>query len=90
MGKVFFVLFLFSALWVFAEDKDDKDYSIIPMATYEFISLENQQYHVPGGGLVFLKVSGGYIFNSRERYDNNPAQSLGNGYFINLQLAWQF
>jgi hypothetical protein len=40
--------------------------------------------------LSFLQVSGGYIFNSRERYNNNPAQSLGNGYFISVQLAWQF
>jgi hypothetical protein len=40
--------------------------------------------------LSFLQVSGGYIFNSRERYGNNPTLSLGNGYFINVQLAWQF
>jgi hypothetical protein len=40
--------------------------------------------------LSFLELSGGYIFSSRERYGNNPAQSLGNGYFISLQLAWQF
>jgi hypothetical protein len=40
--------------------------------------------------LSFLEFSGGYIFSSRERYGNNAAQSLGNGYFIRAQLAWQF
>jgi hypothetical protein len=40
--------------------------------------------------LSFLQVSGGYVFNGRERYGNNAAQSLGNGYFISAQLAWQF
>ncbi|GHV85109.1 hypothetical protein AGMMS50230_07170 [Spirochaetia bacterium] len=40
--------------------------------------------------LSFLEISGGYIFNSRERYDNNKAQSLGSGYFVSARLAWQF
>jgi hypothetical protein len=40
--------------------------------------------------LSFLEFSGGYVFKSRERYDNNAVRSLGNGYFISLQLAWQF
>jgi hypothetical protein len=40
--------------------------------------------------LSFLELSGGYIFNGRERYDDNPAQSLGGGYFISARLAWQF
>jgi hypothetical protein len=40
--------------------------------------------------LSFLQVSGGYVFNGRERYGNNAAQSLGDGYFISAQLAWQF
>jgi hypothetical protein len=40
--------------------------------------------------LSFLELSGGYIFNSGERHGNNAAQSLGGGYFISAQLAWQF
>jgi hypothetical protein len=40
--------------------------------------------------LSFLQLSGGYVFNSRERYGNNAAQSLGHGYFLSAQLAWQF
>jgi hypothetical protein len=40
--------------------------------------------------LSFLELSGGYIFNSRERYGNNAARPLGSGYFIGVQLAWQF
>jgi hypothetical protein len=40
--------------------------------------------------LSFLELSGGYIFSSRERYGNNAAQSLGGGYLISAQLAWQF
>jgi hypothetical protein len=40
--------------------------------------------------LSFLEISGGYVFNGRERYGDNAAQSLGNGYFFGAQLAWQF
>jgi hypothetical protein len=54
MKKLMYVL-IFMPLLGFAEDKDGKDYSIIPLAAYEFVSLENRQYHAPGGGLVFMK-----------------------------------
>jgi hypothetical protein len=57
MKRLMYAL-VFIPLLGFAEDRDDKeekDYSIIPMAAYEFISVDGQQYHVPGGGLVFLK-----------------------------------
>jgi hypothetical protein len=40
--------------------------------------------------LSFLQISGGYVFNGRERYGDNAAQPLGNGYFLSAQLAWQF
>jgi hypothetical protein len=40
--------------------------------------------------LSFFQISGGSVFNSRERYGNNAAQPLGNGYFLSAQLAWQF
>jgi hypothetical protein len=46
---------VFMPLLGFAEDREDKGYNIIPMATYEFISVDDRQYHVPGGGLVFMK-----------------------------------
>jgi hypothetical protein len=39
----------------FAEDKDNKNYNIIPLFNYEFVSVENRQYHAPGGGMVFMK-----------------------------------
>jgi hypothetical protein len=54
MKRLMYVL-VFMPLLGFAEEKDDKDYSIIPMATYEFVSVDKQQYHAPGGGLVFMK-----------------------------------
>jgi hypothetical protein len=40
--------------------------------------------------LSFLQISGGSVFNGRERYSDNAAQPLGNGYFLSAQLAWQF
>jgi hypothetical protein len=54
MKRLMYVL-VFIPLLGFAEDRDDKDYSIIPLATYEFVSVDNQRYHAPGGGLVFMR-----------------------------------
>jgi hypothetical protein len=54
MKRLMYVL-IFMPLLGFADDKGDKNYSIIPLATYEFVSTENRQYHAPGGGLVFTR-----------------------------------
>jgi hypothetical protein len=49
-------------------------------------------YHSAYGilDLSFLKLSAGYAFNSREIYDVNIKNNIGNGFFINAMLAWQF
>jgi hypothetical protein len=49
--NAFILCMVFMALFCFAEDEGVK---IIPLLNYEFISLENQQYHAPGGGLILL------------------------------------
>jgi hypothetical protein len=49
--KVFIFCMMFGAAFCFAEDEGVR---IIPMLNYDFISLENQQYHAPGGGLILL------------------------------------
>jgi hypothetical protein len=38
-------------VFCFAEDEGTR---IIPLLNYEFVSLEDQQYHAPGGGLIVL------------------------------------
>jgi hypothetical protein len=40
---------IFMAVCCFAEDANTR---IIPLLNYEFVSLENQQFHAPGGGLI--------------------------------------
>jgi hypothetical protein len=37
-----------------------------------------------------LKISGGYIFYSREFYETNNFKSTGKGWFISTQLLYQF
>jgi len=39
----------------FAEETKEKDTHIVPILNYEFVSLEHQKYHLPSGGLIFLK-----------------------------------
>jgi hypothetical protein len=69
---------LFMAAFCFAEDEGVR---IIPLLNYESVSLENQQYHVPGGG---------YIFYSREVYDANYSRPTGIGFFIKVEMLYQF
>ena len=49
-----FVLILITVL-SFAEETEGKDVHIVPILNYEFVSLEHQKYHLPGGGLILLK-----------------------------------
>ncbi|MDR2479244.1 MAG: hypothetical protein LBD48_08025 [Treponema sp.] len=51
----FFVCVIFFAAQCPAQDKKNRSFNIVPMLNYELVSLENQHYHVPGGGLIFLK-----------------------------------
>lgn len=37
-----------------------------------------------------LRISGGYIFYSREFYETNSRRETGKGWFINVQVLWQF
>jgi hypothetical protein len=64
MKRMIYVLTVIPVL-CFAESKDDKNYNIMPLIKYEFVSTENQQYHAPRGGIVFMKdgVGGGGGFH---------------------------
>jgi hypothetical protein len=42
---------VFAAAFCFAEDEGLR---IIPLLNYDFVSLENQRYHAPGGGVLLL------------------------------------
>jgi hypothetical protein len=54
MKRIIYALVFIPAL-CFAESEDDKNYNIMPMFKYEFVSVENQQYHAPRAGMVFMK-----------------------------------
>ncbi|MDR3238123.1 MAG: hypothetical protein LBT84_06445 [Spirochaetia bacterium] len=38
----------------------------------------------------FFKISGGYIFYSRERYDTNTMKETGKGFFVSTQVLYKF
>jgi hypothetical protein len=53
MKKVFCIFtFIFIRVISFAEEKDIR---IVPILNYEFFSVEQQKYHLPGGSLILLK-----------------------------------
>ncbi|MDR0718324.1 MAG: hypothetical protein LBF78_01710 [Treponema sp.] len=54
MKGMIFVLAVIPVL-CFAENNGDKNYNIIPIFKHEFVSFENQQYHTPRGGMIFMK-----------------------------------
>jgi hypothetical protein len=54
MKGMIYVLALIPVL-CFAENNDDKNYNIIPIFKHEFVSVENQQYHTPRAGMIFMK-----------------------------------
>ena len=49
--KIFTLCMLFMTVLCFAEDEGVR---LIPMLNYDFVSLENQKIHAPGGGLILL------------------------------------
>ena len=40
--------------------------------------------------LSFLQIRAGYVFNGLESYDSNIKKDIGDGFFINATLVWQF
>jgi len=58
--------------------ENGKSYELIYNSVYGLIDL------------TFLRIYGGYSFNSIEIYDLNRNRDIGNGFFINAILAWQF
>jgi hypothetical protein len=42
---------IFMTAFCFAEDEGVR---LIPLLNYEYVSVENQQFHAPGGGLILL------------------------------------
>jgi len=56
----------------------DKSYEFIYYSIYGLIDLS------------FLKIQGGYSFNGLEIYDSEKRKNIGDGFFINVILAWQF
>lgn len=53
--------------------------------------VEVNYYSVFGAlDLTLLKLSGGYVFQSRERYSDDDTESLGDGYFLSLEALYQF
>jgi hypothetical protein len=65
MKKMMFVFILICA-FCFA-DENESGLSIVPMVNYEFVSLENRQYHSSGGGLTVL--NGDWDISISEKYD---------------------
>ena len=55
-----------------------KSYELIYNSVYGLIDLS------------FLRISGGYSFNGIEIYDIDRKKDIGNGFFVNAVLAWQF
>jgi len=58
--------------------EDGKSYEVVYNSIYGLIDLS------------FLRISGGYSFNGMEIFDLNRRRDIGNGFFINVTLAWQF
>src|SRR6056297_68791 len=40
--------------------------------------------------ITLLKCTGGYVFDSRERYNGNDSSTLGRGYFLSFEGMYQF
>jgi len=58
-------ILLFTGLLSFAEENDIR---IVPILNYDFVSVENQNYHLPGGGLILMKGNHSPLWN--ENPDN--------------------
>ncbi|MDR0760237.1 MAG: hypothetical protein LBF74_09040 [Treponema sp.] len=66
--KVLVLWMVFITIFCFAEEEALR---IIPLLNYEFVSLEDQQYHAPGGGLLVL-------------YDPPPLSEKNNNLLIGI------
>lgn len=62
----------------FALAKEEKSYELVYNSVYGMFDLS------------FLQIQGGYSFNSLEIYDLERKKDIGNGFYINVVLAWQF
>lgn len=58
--------------------ENGRSYEVVYNAIYGLIDLS------------FLRISGGYLFNGMEIFDLNRRRDIGNGFFVNVTLAWQF
>jgi len=62
----------------FALAKEEKSYEVVYHSVYGMLDLS------------FLQIQGGYSFNGLEIYDLKRKKDIGDGFFINAVLAWQF
>lgn len=60
------------------KSEKDKSYELVYNSVYGLLDLS------------FLQIQGGYAFNGLTRYDSDRKNDIGNGFFINVVLAWQF
>jgi hypothetical protein len=58
--------------------ENDKYYDIIGYSVYGKIDVS------------FLQISGGYLFSGKESYDKDKRRNVGDGFYLNAMLAWQF
>ena len=56
----------------------NKSYDLLYHSVYGLIDLS------------FLQIRGGYLFNGIETYDLDKRKNIGNGFFINVMMGWQF
>jgi hypothetical protein len=62
----------------FPLSKKEKSYEAVYNSVYAQIDLS------------FLRINGGYLFNSVEIHDLDRTKDIGDGFFVSAFLAWQF
>jgi len=62
----------------FALAEEGKSYEVVYHSVYGMIDLS------------FLQIQGGYSFNGVEIYDLERKKDIGDGFYLNVVLAWQF
>jgi len=62
----------------FLGEKDKSSYEVNKYSAYVTIDLS------------FLRITGGYIFNGKEIFDNSIKNDIDKGFYISTQLAWRF
>jgi hypothetical protein len=58
--------------------EEGKSYEVVYHSVYGMIDLS------------FLQIQSGYSFNGLEIYDLERKKDIGDGFFLNIVLAWQF